>query len=93
MGKLPAELRGEGLAGEFKQRKGPLARVGLDRAELKFATHALDLLADVDSPGVEVDLVPAQLAAKAVLAGLLNHPPPHTYPGSPASGSTVSARE
>src|SRR3974390_1451819 len=60
MGKLPAGLGGEGLAGEFKQRESPLARVGLCRAELEFAADALELLADVDSPGVEVDVVPAQ---------------------------------
>src|SRR6516225_5035021 len=60
MGKLPADLRGEGLAGEVKQREGPLARVGLDWAELEFAADALDLLADVDCPGGEVDVIPAQ---------------------------------
>src|SRR5260370_4675589 len=40
MGTLPVRLRGEGLAGEVKQREGPLARVGLDRAELELSATA-----------------------------------------------------
>jgi hypothetical protein len=61
-------LRGEGLAGEVKQWEGPLARAGLDRAELEFAADALDLLADVDDPGVEVDVVPATVSRHATIS-------------------------
>ena len=34
--------------------------MGLDRAEQEFATDALELLANVDRPGIEVDVIPAQ---------------------------------
>ena len=63
-------LCAERLAGEVEQRKGPLARVRLDRAELEFAADTLKLLTDVDDPRVEVDVFPAEAehlaAAQAV---------------------------
>lgn len=60
VGGLAFGLELEGLAGGVEQRECAAPGVGLDRAEDELAADALDLLADMDSPGVEVDVGPAQ---------------------------------
>src|SRR5579859_7641999 len=57
---LPSVLELERLASKVKQRKVTLPGMGLDRAELELATNALKLLANVDRPGHEVNILPAQ---------------------------------
>src|SRR6516162_1690518 len=52
---LPVDLCREGLPGEVQQGKRSLAGAGLGRAELELTADALDLLADVDGPAIEVD--------------------------------------
>jgi hypothetical protein len=50
----------ERLTGEIEQRQASPSGVGLDRPEDELAADALQLSANVDGPGVKVDVVPAQ---------------------------------
>src|SRR5690242_7555383 len=60
VGGLPFGLELERLTGEFKQWETPPSGVGLDWPEDELAADALQLAANVNGPGVEVDIVPAQ---------------------------------
>src|SRR5262249_24758211 len=60
VGGLLVGLELECLAGEIEQRQSSPSSVGLDRPEDELAADALQLAANVDGPGVEVDIVPAQ---------------------------------
>jgi hypothetical protein len=48
------------IAGEAEQWEITTASPGLDRADAQLSLGAVDLLADVDDLGVEVDVLPAQ---------------------------------
>ena len=60
VGGLLVGLELERLAGEVEQREAAPSGVGLDRPKDELAADALQLSANVDSPGIEVDVVPAQ---------------------------------
>jgi hypothetical protein len=57
---LQRSLSGERIACEVKERHVALARASLDRPLEQLATDALQLLADLDRSGFEVDVRPAQ---------------------------------
>jgi hypothetical protein len=62
VGSLPGCLEFEHLAGEVQRREVTLPRMGLDGAELELATYALELLANLDRPGLEVNVLPIRTA-------------------------------
>jgi hypothetical protein len=60
VGSLTVFLELERVAYEVEQRQISFASSGLDGRQEQFASDALELLADLDRPGVKVDVLPAQ---------------------------------
>ena len=60
--------------GKVEQWETPPPRLGLDRRQEELATDALQLLADLDGPGVKVNIIPAQAERLASAQAIEDEP-------------------